>query len=530
MPTRDEVEESWYRLEGNVTAMAREFDVNRKTIYDHLKRAGINRTKWDGKVKEQKIIKKELPKKGKIKRYIITSAQNNTYLHNKVWKNLIALKNYYSAELLVGTFSYNLNAYGSKSTKRGKEKEKSKLWYAEGIKPFIVDQRVELAPNLIWCGEMNILPTAKRPLSGLETYTQTSSGIFPHVKFAMDSIPSLIRGEPTKFNYTTGCVTKRNYIQKKQGIQAEFHHSYGAVIVEVNHKGVWWVRQLGADNSGKIYDLNIYVQDEEIKKTEYIESITWGDVHVMNLDPSIENICWGEDGILDTLKPKKQFIHDLLAGKVINHHSWNDAHEQFKLFVEDKHKIETEMSKASDFLKHIHRNYCNTYIVWSNHDSPWIQRWLNECDYRKDPANALYFLRLQLALYESIANGTDHDFHLLKEAMRAYEVPKGIRFLGPDDSQTVYRGQIECAVHGHLGPNGTRGTPLNLSKMGKKANTAHTHSACIIDGLYVAGTSTELDWRYARGPSSWSHSLIITYPNGKRTIVTIFDGKWKATA
>jgi len=59
-------------------------------------------------------------------------------------------------------------------------------------------------------------------------------------------------------------------------------------------------------------------------------------------------------------------------------------------------------------------------------------------------------------------------------------------------------------------------------------NTGHTHSTGIIDGVYTAGVHGKLDMDYNKGPSSWSHSHVITYPNGKRAIITIKDGKWRA--
>ena len=64
--------------------------------------------------------------------------------------------------------------------------------------------------------------------------------------------------------------------------------------------------------------------------------------------------------------------------------------------------------------------------------------------------------------------------------------------------------------------------------MGRKANTAHTHSAQIIDGMYIAGTMSRLRLDWNDGPSSWSHSFIVTYENGKRTIITCYNGKWRA--
>ena len=105
---------------------------------------------------------------------------------------------------------------------------------------------------------------------------------------------------------------------------------------------------------------------------------------------------------------------------------------------------------------------------------------------------------------------------------------KDIRFLADDESFKICGGKIENAMHGHLGPNGRFGTPENLSKMGRKANTAHTHVAGIFNGLYVAGTSSKLKWSYNHGPSAWTHSHIVTYPNGKRSIITIYANKWRA--
>jgi hypothetical protein len=103
-----------------------------------------------------------------------------------------------------------------------------------------------------------------------------------------------------------------------------------------------------------------------------------------------------------------------------------------------------------------------------------------------------------------------------------------VKFLLPDESFEVK--EVECGCHGHLGPNGAFGSPSNLSKIGKKATTAHTHSCGIFHGLYVAGTSTKLtkDWTYTSGPSSWSHSHVALYPNGQRTIITVKNGKWRA--
>ena len=70
--------------------------------------------------------------------------------------------------------------------------------------------------------------------------------------------------------------------------------------------------------------------------------------------------------------------------------------------------------------------------------------------------------------------------------------------------------------------------PQSLKRIGRKANTGHTHSAGIYDGLWVAGLTAMMEQGYNIGPGSWSHSQILTHKNGKRQMITIWSGKWRA--
>ena len=530
MSTRENVREAYERLGGNKSAVSRELGIARSTVDYHVNNLGIGgKPLVDGSVEGLQQETVPHPPKGKTYRFILTSAQNNTKLHEPAWNNLLALADHYNARVYVGTYTYNKAAYGKLSVKRGTGKDRTTepdLWYDERLVPHIVDGRVELAPGLVWCGEMNILPTAKRPLSGFEHYTGRKSGIFPHAKFAMDSIASA-PDQPTKFNYTTGTVTQKNYLQKRAGLAAEHAHCYGGLLVEVDDKGRWFVRQLGADTKGRVYDLDLLADNGKVHKGQRVEAVTWGDIHSLMLDDDVVNLGWGKRGMVSTLRPRYQFLHDLLLGTVTNHHVWGNPHAQYDFYQRGWDSLDYELRHAAMFLKLADRDGCQTVVPWSNHDAPWIEKWLQEADYRKDPKNAELFLELQLRMYQAIRNG-ERDFNVLQYALGNRAAPDGVRFLNADESFTVCRGQIECGMHGHLGPNGARGTPLGLSRMGRKANTAHTHSAGILDGLYVAGSSTVRDMGYNHGPSSWSHSHVVTYPNGKRSIVTMWDGRWRA--
>lgn len=529
---REQVVEAYERLGGNLSAVAREIGLDRSTVRHHIRRAGIGtKPLAGGRVKPIEAERREPPTRG-VKRYILTSAQNNTKVNDRVWSNLLALGKHYRAEILVGTYSYNTNAYGKLATKRGHAPTGSKeLWFDERLTPYIGagdDRNIELAHGLVWCGRANILPTASRPLSGFETYTGRRSGIFPHAKLAMSSVASG-KHEATKFNYTTGTVTQRNYIAKAAGMKAEHHHCYGALLVEVDRTGAWWVRQLNADGRGRIYDLDLLAEDGAVTSGHAVEAIVWGDIHEVSLEKSMRDLSWAEGGILDTLRPKFQFMHDLVDFHARNHHDIGNPHKMFERHVQGLDNVETELQSVADFLHLAAREWCKTVVVDSNHDNFFL-KWLREADYRRDPTNAEYFLEAQREAYGAIRRGDSH-FHAIEWALRRAKCPSGVKFLEEDESFVICRdkhGGVECGMHGHLGVHGARGSPIGLSKMGRKANTSHTHWAAIIDGMYVAGLWGRMDQSYNKGPGAWSHSLILTYKNGKRAIVTVWDTKWRA--
>ena len=528
--TDSQLIEAYERFGGNISAMAREFGTKRPTLIERARKLGLNRPLVAGQVAATRVVLRPLPTKG-VKRYILSSVQNNTHVHKPVLDNMLAMAKHYDAEILLASFSYNSNAYGKLSVKKGtKGTNDNELWYDPLVEPYLAegDQNIQLAPGLIWCGRMNTIPTASNPLSGFETYTGRQSGILPHAKLAAESIVSG-KFEPTKFTYTTGTVTKRNYIQKRQGLRAEEHHSYGGLLVEVDPDGRWFVRQLCADGHNKIYDWDVLADGGKVTTGHSVEAITWGDCHFYQVDPVVRQLAWGKGQMLDQLKPRHQFIHDMLVMAARGHHDINNPHRFFEHHVEGTETVEAEVKLCAEFLYEVQRDGCKTVVVDSNHDRM-IERWLREADYRRDPPNAIYFLKAQLAKYQAIAE-KDYQFHLVEHLLREAGCPKDTRFLRQDESYVIcrdFQGGIESGMHGDLGPNGARGTPRNLAKMGRAVNSDHTHTAGIWNNVFTGGTSSLLDMGYNKGPGAWSHTHIITYKNGRRCLCTMWQGKYKA--
>jgi len=85
----DATVEVYTRLGGNIRATAKEMGLSRACVRDRVKKVGLGKKPLAGGTRsgiEAKI--KKLPAKGKIKRYILTSAQNNTYVNTDLLINL----------------------------------------------------------------------------------------------------------------------------------------------------------------------------------------------------------------------------------------------------------------------------------------------------------------------------------------------------------------------------------------------------------------------------------------------------------
>jgi hypothetical protein len=492
------------------------------------------------------------PPGARVARYILTAAQNNTPVHAAFLANLEAYAEATGARIMVSRFSYNKSAYrDAKSTKAGRAPtaaDTEGLWYDPAIAPYVCDDparhgscRWELAPasasgdgGLLWCAEMNILPTAVRPLSGLESYSGPASGIFPHAKIALESVP-VIGDRPPKFNYTTGAVTQRNYVAKKEGIKAEHHHQYGALFVEVDlATGDWWARQLNATDDGSFYDLTRRVSGGKVTLGHRLLAFNPGDVHAAEIDPTTRACLWAPGGALDILMPKYQFWHDTFSHRNRSHHELKSFEARFAKWVAGAaaDSVEHEVRVTAELLSEAYRPWCQTLVVSSNHDRH-IDRWLDEADYKQDPVNAEFFLAAQLARVRIIRELGPRRWDALHWALErcwlhANEARPIARFLGRDESFRIGPPghEIECGSHGDEGPNGARGNAGNLARIPIRMNVGHAHSACLREGLAQAGVCHRpKQSSYAHGASSWSTSHIFTYQNGKRAIATERGGK-----
>lgn len=459
------------------------------------------------------------------RRFVVTAAQNNTYVHSDFWATLRAFAERKGAQILVGKISYNKGAY-SGITRDGQSDGDTAVWYDPELEPYFIGEQVKIAPRLVVAAELDIIPTAINPLGGLDDYTGPNSGIVPHTRLAMKSYATM-KHEPPKFMYTTGAVTQRNYIDRRQGQLASFHHVYGALYVEVDEDGGWFVRQINAADDGSFFEVDGFYNGGEKTSGSIPRVAVLGDIHIEKGDP----VALGTAiTLISETQPENVVLHDLIDFTNRNHHNIKDPHFLAKMMALGDDKVEAAFAKAAKFIKTIQivnpRGY--VIVVKSNHDEAY-DRWVRDGSGYPDAANAKFWHESNAFVYQKIEQGVK-DIKLFEWAIGRYLAMENVNtdrvlFLQADESFVI--DNIEYGMHGHLGVNGAKGGARAFRQMGRRSTTAHGHTAGIVDGNHQVGVLGKLDMGYNRGLSSWSNTNGLTWPNGKRTLITQVGHRWR---
>ena len=462
-------------------------------------------------------------RRGQVRRWLLTAAQDDTDVHPGFWRNLHAYAAHLGAEILVAGFTYQTIRHSDRMTLAGT--------YRPELRAHLRFDPVDLGP-VLFCAEMNTLPTAVRPLSGLMTYSRGRDAVFPHAKLAYQTVPQM-PGAPVPSLMTTGAVTVPNYVEKKAGLKAEFHHILGAALVEVDGDGRAFMRSISATPDGAFQDLDARVQAGAVSLGHRVEAITWGDIHLPSVAAEIADHLWGAraDSAIEALRPRHQFFHDLLSFEQASRHVDQDPLHRARMVHRGLSGMRAHVAEGAAFLRATEREFCRSVMIESNHDDRLLQ-WARRDPDRRDIENVAYWHRCNLAVLEAEA-GRVEGFNLLRHMLQAEDPRRleGIEFVPMGASYAICQasGGIECGMHGHLGVNGAKGTATGLAKIARRITIGDKHSPEICDGVYVAGMTGALDQGYNKGPGSWRRAHVVAYANGKRTILTQSDdGQWRA--
>lgn len=452
----------------------------------------------------------------RCKRYLVTAAQNATPVHDLFWETLTKAAAHMGAELIVIPLRYQ----NPTSVFADKDQD----WWVEEVEPYLYNGRRKLHPFLTVLGNVKVQPTATHPLTGFEGMTGPESCIIGHTKLQLKTVavPSSLY---PKLMTTTGACTKANYTDSRAGKTSEFHHHLGATLVELSSK-YFHIRQINADkNDGSFIDWDTLYTATGPVPAPPPAAIVLGDVHVRVNDPDVDAATFGPGGIISTLNPVKIIAHDVSDGQSHNPHDAHDPFIQSALARSGKTDIRQELEEVVAWIN-ARVPGREVFIVNSNHHD-FLRRWMVKADWKTDQENAEFYLETALAMVKSartLPNGPTY-LDPFPYWLQRLGVAANVHVLGKNEGLMI--SGIECGMHGHWGPNGSKGTLKNLARLGTKVISGHRHGPGIEEGHYGVGTSSYRRLSYMAGPSSHMNTHCLIYANGKRTLVSVVDGEYR---
>lgn len=458
--------------------------------------------------------------------FIFTAAQNGTPVHEDALACMLTAVKHRNAEFFVDPLRYK------NPTSVWTGSQQNAEWWAPAVTPYLWNQRYAVNSNLTFMADIATQAAAPDPLGRLDAVSLASSAIFGHTKLQMRVVPTPGSLFP-KIMTTTGACTLPNYTATPTGKIGEFHHSLSAVIVEVDGK-TFHIRHLHySEKSRRIIDATGFAYyADRVEKAPRALAVVEGDTHVRFTDPDVDVATHGIGGLIDTVDPLYNVKHDLLDGHTANRHHIGNYIALVAKVLEGKDSIRDEVGEAFDYLRKRRRKRTKVVIAGSNHHDflgQAVQAFL--CGGMKalphiSPRNAGFLAEIaaeQCAAASIGPGGVEYPeaFGLLLKRAKL----KDVTLLGGDESFAL--GGVELGMHGHVGPNGARGSIKNLRRIGTKSIIGHGHSPGINEGCYQVGTSSRLRLEYTHGPSSWLNTHCVLNADGKRQLITIINGRWK---
>lgn len=419
-----------------------------------------------------------------------------------------------------GALIVNPIKYRNPTRRREEERDRRERWWDSKLADYMLDNELRPHPELCLMAT-KAQATAHNPLPArVSGRTKHRSAVFGHPQLSMRTVATPQAKLP-KILYSSGAITDKNYSDTLSGDMAQFHHSLGGIIVEIRGDR-FHLREVVWDGKG-FSDCDQRYTARGIQKAPPVEALVMGDIHAPHyVADNVMEATFGNESIYDALRPRRLFLHDLADNRAVNPHEAKNRLTRAALAgASDLLDVRRELEGVAEWLNDLPW-FREVLVTYSNHDD-FLYRWLERA--QPEPQNAKLYHRLcYLMLDEHERTGKFPP--ALEVALReAAFLPKQVRFLDADESYQV--AGVECAMHGHLGPNGARGSLRNLSYIGTRSIFGHVHSPGIWQGAYAVGLSAEYQHGYNSGPSSWLQSHGVVHANGYRQLLHIIGDQWR---
>jgi hypothetical protein len=465
---------------------------------------------------------------GGVTTLLVTSAQNATPTHDGFIKSLEQHANDVDAsDIIICPYRYRNPTSRFYSTVDGK----NNLDYWMVPKEYLLSKRKQLNSNLTLFADWKIQATSGNPLGRKDSVSGAQSAIYPHPRLQLKTIATP-QSQYAKILTTTGTCTEMNYTDTDLGQLAEFHHTLGACLVELKGKK-FHIRQINAQrDTGEYIDLSKHYNglwDGPHDAGRY-EALVLGDWHKDFTLKNVERATFGEDGMVSILRPKVIAWHDLADFYSVNpHHTGNWLIKQLKI---DSGRINAraELIRACQYVGQNTPPDTTSVIIPSNHND-FLARWLLSTDPR-DLAGDNFELWCETALAvrrsgRITERGAEYidAFTYWARKFFADEGYTNVKVLDRGDDYRVK--DVELGFHFDKGPNGARGSRMNMRRIGVRTMGGHGHGPGIDEGATQVGTGTGVLEYTLGSPSNWMNTHGTINALGKRCLLNIIGNNWR---
>jgi len=434
---------------------------------------------------------------------LITSAQNNTPVHKKLFNNLLAYKEYLerttnrNVEIVVIPFRYK----NPTSVFLDKEYEK----WDTSLYPYLFMSK-QLINDYYVLGDIKVQPTAHDPLSNLMQLGVGNNVILAHTKQHLKMIPNSLG---PKIAVTTGAITVVNYTDSKIGKQGEFNHIFGFIYLDVKNRTL---RAISAEKNGNFQDVSVYLDNGEIKHNKIVGMVL-GDIHYGKEN---KTVYYNSIKFAGERKIQNIVLHDIFDGESISHHH---DHLLLKRYFKAKNSftvkdeldmVVNKLIELYDLLKYDKK----IYIVRSNHDEH-LDKWINKGFANVDLNNLEHFADIIAQMIKNKKIDGALELYVKNELtkLKRTDILKDLIFVNRRQPVKI-KGWL-ISEHGDQGVNGVRGSLSQYKKLSDKIIVGHSHVPMRYNNVVYVGCVCDKNADYLKGISTWEYANAIILENGK---------------
>lgn len=448
-------------------------------------------------------------------RVVVTSCNSNSKVHDRFYNNL--------------KHNYCKNKNAVLAVLKLKNSIAPNYWWDDIIADDVLTSDILDKKVNVYCSK-EMSPYCFNPLSNKALFGGNKWTVFGHPQVNVKAVATHMNHLPKKM-FTTGSCNLPRYKETAVLCNADHHHIIGALVLEITNDFVF-ARHLIADSSGNFYDLDEFYQvTKKNNKFSYTATsnnrpvaLICGDEHVINVDLEAYKATYGAGGLLGLLKPKYVVHHDVLDFFSASHHHSDNLPLLFFKYHTQTNDVSKELDNMFEYLRIITRNSDSNHIIVRSNHHDHFDKWLNTVDSRKDLVNADLIETMRVFQREDIRKGGDgHALRLYYELYWSHLIK--LKFLSYKDDFFV-KG-CNLTHHGHIGVNGSKGSLLSFSYSNANMFVGHSHVSGIRFGVAQVGKKSKIA-NYEKGFSSHSLTDGILYPNGKKTLIDFYKGKYRA--